>query len=233
MNLSRDELAARCYLRLLTPQEDTGSVEDWDYDVLSATAVKAADALLSALAVPPSVAAPVPSPCVADVGGTVGGGACVGAPSIYSTAPVVSGGCSVGGGAGGVVERPVPAATVPTPVNAEGRPLWVRYTGKWSADRVTPRKVQSWPTDSTPMVRCHVGNGGPITLGHDEWEPCAAPAETPAIAPTPAAALTEDDVAALAAKMRFAWFTSPNETRKAWSAAADAAAAWFAKRGAK
>ena len=63
MALDRDELAARCYLAIITPFEGCAPVEDFDYEVLSDTATKAADALLSRLAPAPSPSlAPSPSP---------------------------------------------------------------------------------------------------------------------------------------------------------------------------
>lgn len=127
----------------------------------------------------------------------------------------------------------VPAATVPTPaypVDAAGRPLWVRFTGKWAINSVTPRKVESWPTDSTPRVRSLVDPQRLITLPPDEWEPCAAPAETPA------AALTEEEREELADKIRedrwqMSWDDIGAAARAYWLDRADAAAAWFAKRG--
>lgn len=122
-----------------------------------------------------------------------------------------------------------PAATPAYPVDADGRPLWVRYTGKWSIDTDRPRKVQSWPTDSTPMVSCVTDAQPWLTLGHDEWEPCAAPTD----AVTPAAALTEEERADLRDaiwKERTAWLATGADQRSEPDVYANAAAAWFAKR---
>ena len=69
------------------------------------------------------------------------------------------------------------------PTDVDGRPLWVRYTGRWSIDSVTPRRVESWSTPSNPVVRSRAGNDNRITLGAAEWEPCAAPAAARATNP--------------------------------------------------
>ncbi len=140
--------------------------------------------------------------------------------------------------------KPTPAY----PVDDKGRPLWVRVTGPEDADYVTVGKVyrvEGWDKTSPEIVNDRgmgwwlAGKGDTIEATWPSWEPCAAPAETPAAAQD--AGLTEAERVDLACVIRkgrmgnlaTAWRDIGDDARADWLRTADAAAAWFAKRGAK
>lgn len=370
--IARDELAARCYLALLTPTSATSPVEEWDYGALATLGIKAADALLSALAVPPAAPAPSPTSYVPRVGDVVAltvddvtdgplpyrdslgahlyrvnralrddngclecvrvdgrdttipcyissgamrpataserkaaglpvdeatpppaaasveprrtVGAVVKAPSddiefivvnpgegescvraitaCVSVAPGFTRGsdrfvrwatraeCEKHGVP--FVDRTPPAATPAYPVDAAGRPLWVRITSL-NGDVAKPAiltigrvyRVTAWGDFGSPAVTTDDGRRDwylsrkgtepdPDFNTYASWEPCAAPTD----AVPPAAALTEEERVDLACTIRkgrmgnlaTAWRDIGDDARADWLRTADAAAAWFAKR---
>ncbi len=137
------------------------------------------------------------------------------------------------------------------PVDAAGRPLWVRVTSL-NGDVAHPPaltvgrvyKVTGWGRLGSPAVTTDDGCEGwflsrtanapdPEFKTYASWEPCAAPTD----AGTPAAALTEAEREGLARELcdcceneGGTYDGYGRNARADWLRTADAAAAWFAKR---